>query len=72
MVEFLVSWAEQLLVALVIIVLIEMLLPTNSSYRKYIKTVMGVFLIYCIISPLISTKIKDINFSKLLDSNNNN
>lgn len=68
MIEFLVSWAEQLLVALIIIIVFEMLLPANSSYRKYIKTILGVFLIYCIISPLVSNKIKDINFNGLIEN----
>ncbi len=68
MVEFLVSWAEQLLVALIIIIVLEMILPENSTYRKYIKTVLGVFLIYCIISPLVSNKIKDISFNGLIEN----
>ena len=67
MIDFLVSWTEQLLAALIIIVIIEMILPTNSSYKKYIKTILGVFLIYCIINPFASNKIKTINFNKFID-----
>ena len=39
MIEFLVSWAEQLIVALIIIVVVEMILPSQSSYKKYIKII---------------------------------
>ena len=70
MINFLVSWAEQLIIALIIIVMIEMILP-NSSYRKYIKLVLGLFVIYTIFSPLIGNKIKEINFQNMITENLN-
>ena len=68
MIDFLVSWTEQLVITLIIIIVIEMVLPNNSSYRKYIKMILGVFLIYCIINPFISNKIKNINFNEFIDN----
>lgn len=66
MLDFLVSWAEQLIITLIIIVIIEMILPQESSYRKYIKVILGVFLIYTIISPILSNKLNNIEFTQIL------
>lgn len=64
MLSFLVSWAEQLIIALIIIVMIEMIIP-NSSYRKYIKLVLGIFIIYTIFSPLVNNKMNKIEFGEM-------
>lgn len=64
MLDFLVSWAQQLIISIIIIVIIEMVIPSNSSYRKYIKVVLGIFLLYVIISPILSNKLENINFEK--------
>ena len=66
MLDFLVSWAEQLIITMVIIVIIEMVLPSESSYRKYIKVILGIFLIYTIVSPLLSNKLNNFEFGKIL------
>lgn len=63
MLNFLVSWVEQLIIALMIIIMIEMIIP-NNSYRKYIKIVLGIFIIYVIISPIIKGDISNINFEE--------
>lgn len=63
MIEFLVSWAEQLIIALMIIIMIEMIIP-NSSYRKYIKIVLGIFILYIIFNPLIKNKLTNIDINK--------
>ena len=41
-----------------------MIIPSNSSYRKYIKVVLGIFLLYIIISPILSNNLENINFEK--------
>ncbi len=63
MLSFLVSWAEQLIIALMIIILIEMIIP-NNSYRKYIKIVLGIFIIYVIFSPIIKGDIANVNIEE--------
>ena len=65
MLDFLISWAEQLVFALIIIVIIEMIIPAESSFIKYIKVVLGIFLIYTIISPILTNKISKIQFESL-------
>lgn len=64
MLDFLLLWAQQLIISIIIIIIIEMVIPSNSSYRKYIKVVLGIFLLYVIISPILSNKLENINFEK--------
>ena len=55
MVQFLSSWAKGLGLAIVIVSILEMLLP-NGKIKKYINVVMGIFILFNIISPLIENK----------------
>ena len=55
MIEFFSSWAKGIGVTVVIISIIEMLLPNNNS-KKYIRMVLGIYLIFNIVSPLIKNK----------------
>ncbi len=51
--EFISSWVQGIIVAVVIATIIEMLLPNGNS-SKYIKIVIGVYIIFNIISPIIN------------------
>ena len=55
MIEGLSIWAKTLVLAVIIVSILEMLLPNNKT-KKYIKMVMGIFILYNIISPLIKNK----------------
>lgn len=55
MIEFLNSWAKGLGVTIVVVSILEMLLPNNKT-KKYIRMVLGVFVIFNIISPFIQNK----------------
>ena len=57
MIEFLSSWAKSLGVTIVIVSILEMLLPNNKT-KKYIKVVMGLYILFNIISPFIKNKDK--------------
>ena len=65
MIEFLSSWAQGIIVAVIIATLIEMILP-NSSSKKYVKVVIGMYILFTIVSPIIK-KLggKDINLNTL-------
>ena len=52
MIDAISNWAGELVVSLIIVTLIEMLLPENKI-KKYVKTVIGIYIIFCIISPFI-------------------
>ena len=55
MIEFFSSWAEQIVLAVIIATTIELILPNNKS-KKYIQMVIGVYILFNIISPVIQNK----------------
>lgn len=55
------SWASNVVIAVIIATVIEMILP-DSKNKKYVKTVIGMFILFTIIAPAI-TKISGEEFS---------
>ena len=53
MVSWLSNWAEAIIIAVIIATIIEMILPEGSS-KKYIKVVIGVYILFTIVSPVIT------------------
>ena len=67
MIEFMSSWVKGLGLAIVIVSILEMLLPNNKT-KKYIRMVMGVYILFTMISPFLSNQKKiDINDINLED-----
>lgn len=56
MIEFISSWAEQIVIAVIVATIIEMILP-KSKNRKYIQMVIGIYVLFNIISPIIDNRI---------------
>ena len=59
MIKFLSGWAKSIGLAIVLVSILEMILPNNNT-KKYIKMVMGTYVLFCIISPFLQNKI-DLN-----------
>ena len=57
MLNFLSSWAEQVILAVIIATILELILP-NSKNKKYVQMVIGVYVLFNIISPIIKNKEK--------------
>ena len=55
MIQFLSSWAEQIVLAVIIATIIELILPQNRN-KKYIQMVIGIYILFNIISPIIINK----------------
>ena len=55
MIEFISSWAKSLGLAIVIVSILEMLLPNNKN-KKYIRMIMGIYILFNIVSPFINNK----------------
>ena len=55
MISFISSWAEQIVLAVVVATIIELILPKNKN-KKYIQMVIGVYVLFNIISPIINNK----------------
>ena len=51
MVNIISSWARQVILAVLIAIILEMLLLKDSKTTKYIKTVIGIYVMYVIIAP---------------------
>lgn len=59
-ISFISSWAEQIIVAVIIATIIEMILP-NGNNKKYIKVVIGIYVLFTILSPILG-KITKVNY----------
>lgn len=63
MVSFISSWAQQIIFAVIIGTILQMLLPEGKN-KKYVKIVIGVYVLFAVISPVIGKNI-DLNFNDL-------
>lgn len=67
MINYLSSWAEQIVLAVIIATIIELILP-NSKNKKYVQMVIGIYVLFNIISPVIKNKdiltFEEINLEK--------
>lgn len=56
-------WAKQIIICVIVITILEMILPKGNS-KKYIKTIMGIYILYAIISPAVKLMTgRDMNLS---------
>lgn len=53
MVEIINSWVQKIIIVVIICTIIEMILPEGKN-KKYIKTVIGIYVVFTIMSPIIS------------------
>lgn len=53
MIDFIRTWANQIIVAVIIATIFEMILP-NGNNKKYIKMIIGIYVLFTIIQPIAS------------------
>lgn len=70
MVDNINSWAQGIIVAVIVATIVEMLLPEGNN-KKYVKTVVGIYIIFIIIQPILS-KISNKNLNILNNKNISN
>ena len=51
MVNYVSIWAREVIMAVIVSIILEMILPPKSKNTKYIKTVIGIYVMYVMISP---------------------
>ena len=51
MINYISLWARQVILAVLIAIILEMILFKDSKNTKYVKTVIGIYIMYVIISP---------------------
>jgi len=54
MIKYINSWARQVILAVMISTILEMILSQKSKNTKYIKTVIGIYVMYAMIAPGIN------------------
>lgn len=68
MISWLNSWAQGIIVAVVIATIIELILP-EGSFKKYVKAVIGIYILFTIIAPVIGkVSKKDIDINDILNT----
>ena len=55
MIKFLSNWIEQIAIAVIIASIFEMILP-KGNISKYIKMILGVYIVFNIIAPFVDSK----------------
>lgn len=66
------KWAGSIVITVIIVTILEMILPESKS-KKYIKTIMGIYILFTIISPIINNVFgKEIDIESLIETQNNN
>ena len=70
MINFLSSWVKNLALALIIVSILEMILPNNKT-KKYVKMIMGLYILFSIVSPFIENSnklnINNIDFNSYIE-----
>ena len=70
MIKFLSNWIEQIAIAVIVVSIIEMLIP-NGNIKKYIKVVLGIYVVFCMISPFVNKNdLYAIDFSNVMENYN--
>lgn len=58
------QWCEGIVIAIIITIIIEMLIP--DSNKKYVKVVIGIYIMFVSLNPLLELLHYDINFENIL------
>lgn len=71
MIAFVRNWAEGIIVSVIVASIIEMILPEGSS-KKYIKVVIGIYILFVIVTPVINNfKNQNFNVGTVIDMEEN-
>jgi stage III sporulation protein AF len=66
LIKFINSWAQGIILAVIIATIIEIILPEGKN-KKYVKTVIGIYILFTIIYPLIN-KLTKTNINTLIEN----
>lgn len=72
MINFLGKWIEGIAIAVIVASIFEMILP-DGNIKKYVKIVLGIYIIFSIISPFVDRKeLYNLNIFKEIETYSNN
>ena len=70
MINFFSTWVKNISLALIVVSILEMLLPNNKT-KKYVKVIMGLYILFSMISPFIENSdainLNEIDFNTYLE-----
>lgn len=68
LIAFINSWVQGIIVAVILATIIEIILPEGNN-KKYIKTIIGIYIMFVIVGPLISKMLnKDVNIESIMQN----
>ncbi len=69
MIKFLSNWAKSIGFSIIIVSVLEMILPENKI-KKYIKMVMGTYILFSMLSPFVENKLnsENIDFENYIET----
>lgn len=63
-------WAQQIIVSIIIVAIIEIILPEGNN-KKYVKVILGIYIMFSIIYPIVNgISNKKIDLHSMINSNN--
>lgn len=65
MVAFFKTWCEQIIIAVMISVIIEMFVP-SGNIKKYVRVVIGIYIIFVVLNPIVG-KLDGVNIEDFFD-----
>lgn len=60
------QWCEGIIVAIIISIIIEMILPEGKN-KKYVKVIIGVYIMFVVLNPILEIINYDIKFDDFFD-----
>lgn len=65
-------WTQNIIIAVIISIIIEMILPDTGSNKKYVKVVSGLYILYVIINPILNlgASFKDFKIEDFIKNEN--
>lgn len=66
MIELIRQWCEGIIIAIILAVIIELLVPEGNN-KKYVKVVIGIYIIFTIIHPMLELTNYDFEFNNIFD-----
>ncbi len=71
MLGFINSWAQGIILAVIIATIIEIILPEGNN-KKYVKTIIGIYIMFVMVHPLISKVLnKNVNIESIIENTTN-
>ena len=66
MIEFFKVWCEGIIVAVVISIIIESILPEGNN-KKYVKVIISIYIVFTILNPILGKLDNNMSFENIIN-----